>query len=102
MGINSYYPAKGIVEAAIGDSIRFEVDAPGKENVIYVSATPAAIDTSNVDDPPVINGKEKAVCQYTIAGNASEWLYVICNGETILRYKLNIKKSDSRTAKLSQ
>lgn len=100
-GITSYFPAKGIIEAAIGDSIRFEVEAPGKENILLVSAEPA-VDTSDTDDPPVINGEERAVYHYTVNGNAPEWLYVICNGETVLRYKLNIKKGDNRTATLAR
>ncbi|MDP4262966.1 MAG: transglutaminase domain-containing protein [Bacteroidota bacterium] len=102
-GITSYLPAKGIIEAAAGDSIHFEVKVRGDKNIYVSAAPPVEPDDNgdNDDDEPEINYEKNAVCTYTVTGNSPEWLYVICNGETILRYKLNIKKPDNRTAMLS-
>jgi transglutaminase/protease-like cytokinesis protein 3 len=98
-GIISYFPAKGVIEAAIGDSIRFEIELKGDAGIVtYVSDTPA-VETDY--DFPVTNSETKAVYKYAVTANAPEWLYVVCNGETILRYKLNIKKADDKTLLLS-
>jgi transglutaminase/protease-like cytokinesis protein 3 len=99
-GITSYLPAKGILEAAIGDSIRFEIEASGNNKILFVSDTPPG-DSEDSDEPDIFKTENKASYTYTVTNNSSEWLYVSCNGEIILRYKLNIKKADNKTARRS-
>lgn len=99
-GINNFRPAKGIIEAAVGDSIQFEVESTSEQGLLIVSDFPQA-DTIWSDDEPVIIGGRKKRCTYTVTDPAKEWLYVTCNGRIILRYRLNIKKPDNKVAMLS-
>jgi hypothetical protein len=97
-GIHSYYPARGVIEAAIGDSIKFEVHSSVSQGLLEVVPGPQPVDTIWNDDEPVpIIGKRKSTT-YKVTENSGEWLYVICNGYCILRYKLNIRKPGINTA----
>jgi hypothetical protein len=99
-GIHSYSPARGIIEAAVGDSIQFEADASVAQGLLEVVTGTQPIDTIWNDDEPVpIIGKRKKVT-YKITENSGEWLYIVCNGRCILRYKLNIRKPEIKTAAL--
>jgi hypothetical protein len=97
-GIRSFVPAKGIIEAAVGDSIRFEADASVAQGLLEVVSGIQPVDTIWNDDEPVpIIGKKKSIT-YKITEKTGHWLYVICNGYVILRYKLNIRKPEDKTA----
>lgn len=98
--IDTYRPAKGIVEAAVGDSIRFEVESSSEQGLLFVSDR-QPVDTIWSDDEPVIIGGRKKSFTYTVTDPAAEWLYVTCNGRIILRYRLNIRKPDNKVAMLS-
>jgi transglutaminase/protease-like cytokinesis protein 3 len=95
--IDSYQPSKGIIEAAFGDSIRFEVESSNVYGLLSVSST-APVDTIWSDDEPVVIGGRKKTYTYPITDHTAEWLYVTCNGRIILRYKLNIRKPDNKIA----
>jgi transglutaminase/protease-like cytokinesis protein 3 len=104
-GITSYLPSKGIIEASIGDSIRFEIEATGGNKILFVSDTPPVdpdepYASYDPDEPVIAKGIKKAGYTYTVTNKSSEWLYVICNGEIIMRYRLNIKKAETKTAML--
>ncbi|MFI5128734.1 MAG: transglutaminase domain-containing protein [Chitinophagales bacterium] len=100
-GIHSYSPANGIIEASIGDSIRFEANTSVSQGLLEIVTGTQPVDTIWNDDEPVpIIGKKKAVT-YRITENSGDWLYVICNGYCILRYKLNIRRPENKMA-LSQ
>lgn len=99
-GVNSYLPAKGIIAASLGDSIRFEVETSNVFGLLAVSSTPPVDTIWSDDEPVIIGGREKSYTYY-ITDPASEWLYVTCNGRIILRYKLNIRKPDDKIAMLS-
>src|SRR6185503_5445561 len=99
-GIHSYSPERGIIEASIGDSIRFEADASVSQGLLEVVSGTQPIDTIWNDDEPVpVIGKKKKVT-YKITEQSGEWLYVVCNGYCILRYRLNIRKPENKTALL--
>jgi hypothetical protein len=100
MGIHSFKPAKGIIEVAIGDSIRFEADASVDQGLLEVVSGDRPVDTIWFDEEPVpIIGKKKSFT-YKVTEKAGDWLYVICNGFVILRYKLNIRKPENKIATL--
>ncbi|HEY6505535.1 MAG TPA: transglutaminase domain-containing protein [Chitinophagaceae bacterium] len=101
-GIQSYSPSKGIIEAAIGDSIRFEVNASIVYGLLEVVTGDQPEDTIWNDDVPLIVGGRKKTFTYTITSQTGDWLYVICNGYVILRYKLNLRRPGNKTALLSQ
>lgn len=96
--VTSYLPAKGLIEAAIGDTLKFVVEVSGDRNDLYVSAYPPV--EFDDDEPPPMTGKRRVGCTYIVTSDPTGWLYVICNGEAVLRYKLNIKGTDNGTAGL--
>ena len=99
-GIQSFFPSKGVIEASIGDSILFEVDASVRQGLLEVISGSQPADTIWNDNEPVpIIGKRKG-CTYTITAQSGDWLYVICNGYCILRYKLNIRRPENKMALL--
>jgi transglutaminase/protease-like cytokinesis protein 3 len=98
-GITSYTPAKGIIEADPGDVIKFEIESERSDNFLLVDAVPY-IDTSEFDvpSPGIMTKGKKAVFTYTVTDPAAEWLYVTCNGQIILRYKLVVRKPGDKIA----
>jgi transglutaminase superfamily protein len=100
MGIHSYTPDKGVIEASVGDSIYFEAYASVNQGLLEVVSGNRPVDTIWNDNEPVpVIGKKKA-CFYKITGNTGDWLYVVCNGFVILRYKINIRKPENKMASL--
>jgi hypothetical protein len=98
MGIHSFVPEKGIIEASIGDSIYFEASASVNQGLLEVASGNRPIDTIWNDNEPVpMIGKKKS-CFYRVTEKTDEWLYVICNGYVILRYKINIRRPENKLA----
>jgi Transglutaminase-like superfamily len=97
-GVHSFEPSKGILEAAIGDSILFEANTSIVQGLLEVVSGNQPTDTIWNDDEPVpIIGRKKSF-RYKITEKSGEWLYVICNGYVILRYKLNIRKPETKAS----
>jgi len=96
--IKSFSPLTGIIEANIGDSILFEIDALRPEtlwisdlsyadsNTVFLMQCCGAVKPLNK-----LSGK-KISYTYHITTAETEWLHVIYDDEIIMRYKLNIKK----------
>lgn len=99
-GIDSYSPSKGVIEANLGDSIRFQVKAATVYGILEVSSTPP-VDTIWFDDEPVVIGGREKSCTYVVDDAAAQWLYVTCNGRVILRYKLVIRRPENKIASVS-
>ncbi len=98
MGIHSYWPEKGVIEASIGDSLRFEAIASVNQGLLEVVSGERPIDTIWFDNEPVpIIGKKKSAT-YKVTEESGEWLYIVCNGYVILRYKLNIRRPENKVA----
>ena len=89
-GIIHHFPAKGVIEATPGDTVLIELKTKRELTNFYVSASPV-FDTNELALKPMLNN-EKFCFRYTIAPDAGEWLYVFCNEELALRYRLNVKK----------
>ncbi|MEP6846646.1 MAG: transglutaminase domain-containing protein [Panacibacter sp.] len=96
--IRSFIPSTGIIEANVGDSIVFEIEADRPET-LWISDLPY-VDSSTVFImqccgvvKPTNNVKERKInCTYRVASPQTEWLHVIYDDEIIMRYKLNVKK----------
>ena len=88
--VTSFLPAKGIIEAAVGDTIRFEVETEVLPPNLFITNSPG-IDTGTSFPRPLAGAAKKAIFTYTIPPAPAPWLYVISNGEVILRYKLNLR-----------
>jgi len=91
-GVNSYFPAKGVIDVSVGDTILIELKARAEVRDLFVSESPV-LDTAQLTKifPENTRG-EKLVLKYNITTATGEWLYVFCNEELALRYKLNVKK----------
>ncbi len=97
--IQSFSPSKGIIEASVGDSIMVELEADDVVKEMHLSPTPLpdsilfiqanALDTMS-SNFKVMGKKVQSI--YVVKSDTVEWLDVICNGETVMRYKVQIKK----------
>ena len=91
-GVSSYFPAKGVIDVSIGDTILIELNARKEISDFFVSGSPV-LDTAQSTKFSALNTSgEKLVFKYNITDATGEWLYVFCNEELALRYKLNVKK----------
>ena len=95
----SFLPEKGIIEASVGDSIHFEVETENAGTDLVITDSPQIDSSVNSVGPSSVKNGKKMVCNYSLAPGISQWLYVVCNGEIILRYKLNLKKDESISKK---
>lgn len=91
-GINSHFPAKGVIDVAVGDSILIELKSKREIRNYLVSESPV-LDTTKVITLPPNAGGEKLSFKHNVTTANSEWLYVFCNDELAMRYKLNKKRS---------
>ena len=98
--IVSFAPAKGIIEASVGDTIKVELTMGNNEKHEIAPDTlkddthilPLAFSLDSLK--PVFNDDKKRISyQYTINSPSVEWLNVMYNDDVILRYKLNIRKN---------
>ena len=91
-GLNSYFPLKGVIDVAIGDSIYIELKAKKEVRNFFVSSSPVPDTSFFTQFCPAATMGEKYIFKYNITEATGEWLYVFCNEELALRYKLNVKK----------
>jgi hypothetical protein len=91
-GVSSFFPAKGVIDVAVGDTITIELKARKEVRNFFVSESPVPDTTQLMEISPVNTSNEKLVFKYNITTSTGEWLYVFCNEELALRYKLNVKK----------
>lgn len=97
-GITSYFPLKGIIEGASGDTVRIELQSRSLIRSFTVSTSPIPDTTQNSQTVSAdING-DKLSFNYIISSANDGWLYVFCNDELAMRYRLNLK-TDMAAAK---
>ena len=94
--IGSFYPSTGIIEAAIGDTIKIELQTSGPlknimaTTVAQTDSLSLLIQSGNVASVPGTEEK-KATYLYTVTPETGAWLNVFYNDEAILRYKVVVK-----------
>lgn len=91
-GVSSYFPSKGVIDVSIGDTVIIELNARKEISNLFVSESPVFDTTQLMEVSPVNTSNGKRVFKYDITTATGEWLYVFCNEELALRYKLNVKK----------
>jgi len=91
--IVSFSPAKGILEAAIGDTLRFYIESEYQKITMAVSDM-AFADSATIKTLSSLNGK--AEYSYIVKDDSPQWLYIVCNDEIILRYRLNVKTQNKK------
>lgn len=100
--IESYKPEAGIIEALPGDTIQIELETGSTEKRLFVADTPyvdsAVISTAALPDsskPKYTVIGNRVFYKYIVTSPDVEWLHVIFNDDVIMRYKLNIRKTDT-------
>ena len=91
-GVSSYFPAKGVIDVSVGDTVLIELKARKEISNFFVSESPVLDSVQFSKFSSVNTSGEKLVLKYNITSTTGEWLYVFCNEELALRYKLNVKK----------
>jgi hypothetical protein len=107
--ITAFLPAKGIVEAAVGDTITFELETGDAEKNLEVWDRPfgdprlhtSPVWTNYPERPAQTKGK-KVTYQYTVGSAYPQWLYVVYNGEPVLQYRLQVRATVAQTAGTSK
>ena len=100
--ITSFYPAKGIIEAAVGDTIRLSLETSIKESGRNISPD-LLIDSLIFSHSPSwiflrpdfsgdLSSQNRFNYIYTVTSPDVEWLYLLYNDDLVLRYKINVKK----------
>lgn len=91
LGIKSFKPATGIINASVGGKVLFELemDVPLKQMVVLTSL---AVDSSVFVNPKNgVNGN-KVTYEYDLKADTTKDLHVIYKGELLLRYNLRVIK----------
>ena len=97
--IISYSPSKGVINAAVGDTIKISLETTDDKkdlsllDVSSIDSSDIAIaDSSAKADKNFTIKNNRITAQYIVNNQNAQWLQVIYNREVVLRYKLNIKK----------
>jgi transglutaminase/protease-like cytokinesis protein 3 len=93
-GIHSYKPGNGTIEAAVGDTLQLELEVGDAEKNRTISSDPFFDSTMLTNSPssvfllPSFQSK-KVIYTYVVDSSPIEWLNLIYNDDTVLRYYLN-------------
>ncbi|HTE12427.1 MAG TPA: transglutaminase domain-containing protein [Chitinophagaceae bacterium] len=100
--INDYSPGAGIIEASVGDTIQIVLETGDPVADSRVAADTIAAFDSVLQKivsfiafaEPSKTNKNKQQLRYTffVENDTIEWLHIIYNHDTVLRYRLRIKK----------
>jgi hypothetical protein len=98
--IVSFYPAKGIIEADVGDTIRLELETNIIDRSTSIAPDSLWDSASLLYTPlyayikPAVEAKgNKIYYKFPVNSGEVEWLHVMYNNDAVLRYKLNIRKT---------
>jgi transglutaminase/protease-like cytokinesis protein 3 len=93
--IKAYFPTKGIIDAAVGDSILITIETDEKQKNIRVTDIAynedVEYDSICTTIKPLIQMQgEKHVCFYVVENANVDFINVVLNDRNTLRYKLNV------------
>lgn len=92
-GITSYFPLKGIIEVKEEDTILIELKTTRELISLVVSDTTVNDSLVHISHPAKKNTDGKYLFSYPVTSATGGWLYVYCNEELTLRYKLKRKNN---------
>lgn len=99
-GINSFSPSNGVIEAAIGDTLKLElqVDAERSKKVASSNYADTLIAPSSyaIVEPSIQKGS-KVEYTYILNSPSVEWLQLVYNKDVVLQYRINEKKNSAPT-----
>lgn len=100
--ISAFMPGSGVIEAAVGDTLQFLLetnDAPADnrmaaDTVVAFDSLLQRINPLLAFIEPSVISKNKQQLQYKfyVADNSKEWLHLMYNHDTVLRYRLKVKR----------
>ena len=96
--IIDFYPASGVIEASIGDTIRLELETEFVDRKWDIAPDSLwdGIDKTNpiyaFVEPQQANTGSKMVYYYPVKTESIQWIHVMFNNDAVLRYRINIKK----------
>lgn len=98
--IQSFKPASGIIEAAVGDTLEFELETGEKVEKYFISANPyfevgilPQISTMPYRSAPFIREGNKIRYRYVLSSSQTKQLHVVLNDRVILQYKVQVKNN---------
>jgi transglutaminase/protease-like cytokinesis protein 3 len=97
--IQSFSPLTGVIEANAGDTIKIEIETPISKKEAFVSADPyyelALLPSLNIQlknsSTTTVKGN-RVFIKYIIPPYAKDWIYILMNGDIVIRYRLKPKK----------
>jgi transglutaminase/protease-like cytokinesis protein 3 len=98
-GIYSFSPFKGIMEAAIGDTVQIELVVKDPKRNKSISPDPFFDSTTIERSPSSVflsasdTVENKFIYTYIVQSPFIEWLNVVYNKDVVMRYKLAIKRA---------
>lgn len=102
--LSSYLPAGGVIEAAVGDTVQIILETTDpKQDSKMASDTTTLFDESlqkfispviflEPDAMPI--SKQTIHYTFIVQDPSSEWLHIVYNHDTVLQYRLKIKKNE--------
>lgn len=103
--ITSWYPAGGIIEATVGDTLHLEIEMDAMRQRTDI-APDSLWDSAGLNYGPayayVKPGRithSKITYQFPVNAADVQWLHLMYNNDAVLRYRLHIKKPAGDTVK---
>ncbi len=95
-GFTSFSPVKGIIEAAIGETIVLQLQARETERgtvspSLLVDSAFFSYSPSWVFLKPEPSSDTRNQYSYTVSSADVQWLYLLYNDDVVMRYKINVK-----------
>lgn len=99
-GIKSYLPATGLINAKVGDTLRFEIITKDRAKDATISANPfldqSLYHTSKTALIKPLSSKGNFVqYQYPVIASSIQWIYLLYNDDIVLRYRVNIRPEEA-------
>jgi hypothetical protein len=92
--ITSFFPQRGTIEASIGDTLSFSIDAVDATKPLQVIDTiynnPLSDSLAVIVPPVFITNKKLLTATYIVTSETPQWIYIVHNDEVILRYRLKV------------
>jgi hypothetical protein len=95
-GIHSVFPSRGLIEAAVGDTVNIVLMVNDAFKNRQISSDPF-FDSAMLYVPATAFLKpadmsEKIIYHYVVPPDPAEWLNIIYNDDMVLRYRLDVKR----------
>lgn len=94
-GIGSYAPERGVIEAAVGDTLQFRLDLKGSADFNMApepesdSMLQSRLPNWDFVEPAFVG--RQVFYTYVVPSDEVEWIHLVFNKDVILRYRLNIR-----------